>query len=126
MAAYHRLSRTPHNTPEDPQRLNDTFASAHAEFHEELVSACSSPWLHRTRNTLFAQSARYVALSVPLARRDRDRNQEHRELMQAAIDRDAERAVQLMSTHLNLTTQLLIEALEGQADLEIAFCAGVK
>jgi DNA-binding GntR family transcriptional regulator len=111
VAAYHQLSRTPHNAPDDPMRLNDDFAAAHAEFHQALVSACQSPWLHRLRHILFAQSARYVALSVPLARRDRDRNQEHRQLMDAVIGRDAERAIELMTGHLNLTTRILLEAL---------------
>jgi DNA-binding GntR family transcriptional regulator len=126
VAAFHRLSRTPHNTPDDPKRLNDAFASAHADFHQQLVSACVSPWLHRTRDTLFAQSARYVALSVPLARRDRDRNQEHRELMEAAITRNTELAVQLMTAHLNLTTQILIEALAAQANTEAVDVATAK
>jgi DNA-binding GntR family transcriptional regulator len=116
VAAFHRLSRTPHNSPEDANRLNDEFASAHAAFHQELVSACTSPWLHRMRNTLFAQSARYIALSVPLARRDRNRNQEHRELMDAVISRNADRAVELMAAHLNLTTQILLDALDAPAN----------
>jgi DNA-binding GntR family transcriptional regulator len=113
VAAYHRLSRTPHNAPDDPKRLNDDFAAAHSEFHQALVSACTSAWLHRIRHILFAQSARYVALSVPLARRDRDRNQEHRDLMDAVIARDAERATELMTAHLKLTTAILLEALAG-------------
>jgi DNA-binding GntR family transcriptional regulator len=118
VAAYHSLSRTPHNAPDDPMRLNDAFASAHAAFHEELVSACISPWLHRVRGILFAQSARYIALSVPLARQGRDRNLEHRELMNAAISRDGDRAVLLMTAHLTLTTQILLEALAAPATSE--------
>jgi DNA-binding GntR family transcriptional regulator len=121
VAAYHRLSRTPHNADDDPQRLNDAFAAAHSEFHEALVSACTSTWLHRIRQILFAQSARYVALSVPLARRERNRNQEHRDLMEAAIERNADRAVELMTAHLNLTTQILLEALEASSNAE-ALC----
>lgn len=118
VAAYHQLSRTPHNAADDPKRLNDAFAAAHSEFHEALVSACSSGWLHRIRHILFAQSARYVALSVPLARRVRNRNQEHRELMEAAIERDADRAVGLMTAHLHLTTRILLEALEASSNAE--------
>jgi len=118
VAAFHRLSRTPHYAPDDPQRLNDAFASAHAAFHQELVSACTSPWLHRMRDTLFAQSARYIALSVPLARRDRDRNQEHRDLMDTVISRNGDRAVELMAAHLNLTTQILLDALDAPANSE--------
>jgi DNA-binding GntR family transcriptional regulator len=126
VAAFHRLSRTPHNAPDDPQRLNDSFASAHAAFHQELVSACTSPWLHRMRETLFAQSARYIALSVPLARQDRDRNQEHRELMDAVISRDADRAAELMTAHLNLTTQILIDALAAPANSDALYASGMN
>jgi DNA-binding GntR family transcriptional regulator len=118
VGAFHRLSQTPHNAPDDPKRLNDAFASAHATFHQELVSACTSPWLHRVRDTLFAQSARYIALSVPLARQGRDRNREHRELMDAVISRNADRAVELMTAHLNLTTQILLDALAAPAESE--------
>jgi DNA-binding GntR family transcriptional regulator len=121
VAAHHRLSRTPHNAPDDPKRLNDEFASAHAEFHQELVSACSSSWLHRMRDILFAQSARYIALSVPLARQDRDRNQEHRELMEAVISRNADRAVELMTAHLNLTTRILLDALAAPANSDVLY-----
>jgi len=124
VAAFHRLSRTPHNAPDDSRRLNDDFADAHADFHRELVSACASPWLHRTRDTLFAQSARYIALSVPLERRDRDRNQEHRDLMEAVIARDADRAVGLMAAHLNLTTQILLDALAAQSNADPVKQAG--
>jgi len=126
VAAYHRLSRTPHNTPDDPQRLNEAFASAHAEFHEELVSACTSSWLLRIREILFAQSARYVALSVPLARQDRDRNQEHRDLMDAVIARNGDRAVELMKAHLNLTTRILLDALAAPANSEVLYVSRMK
>jgi len=121
VAAYHRLSRTPHNAPDDPKRLNDEFASAHAEFHQELVSACTSAWLHRLRGILFAQAARYIALSVPLARQDRDRNQEHRDLMDAVIGRNADLAVKLMTAHLNLTTRILLDALAAPANREVHY-----
>jgi DNA-binding GntR family transcriptional regulator len=125
VAAYHRLSRTPPYAADDPKRLNEAFASAHSEFHQELVSACTSPWLHRVRNILFAQAARYVALSVPLARKERDRNKEHSDLMDAVIARKADLAVALMSDHLKLTSQIILDALGGSAnDDALAFNRG--
>jgi DNA-binding GntR family transcriptional regulator len=75
---------------------------------------------------LFAQSARYIALSVPLARRDRDRNQEHRELMDAVISRNADRAVELMTNHLQLTTQILLDALAVPANSEAVYASRVN
>jgi DNA-binding GntR family transcriptional regulator len=123
VASYHRLSRTPPHAPDDPKRMNDAFATAHAAFHQELVSACTSPWLHRMRGILFAQAARYVALSVPLARRDRDRNEEHAKLMQAVIGRNGDRAAELMAVHLDLTTQILLDALAAPANSTVQYVA---
>jgi DNA-binding GntR family transcriptional regulator len=92
--------------------LSDEFSKVHANFHEELVSACDSPWLRRLRGMLFAQSERYRGLSVPLARFDRDRNREHRELMEAVLARDADRAIASMRAHVETTTRILLDALE--------------
>jgi DNA-binding GntR family transcriptional regulator len=112
VAAYHQLSRTPYQAPNDPQRLSDEFSRVHASFHEELVSACDSPWLRRLRAMLFAQSERYRGLSVPLARFDRDRDREHRELMEAVLARDPDRAIASMRAHVDTTTRILLDALE--------------
>ncbi len=109
VAAFHALSRTPEREPGDPARMNEAWSAAHAAYHSALVGACDSPWLLRIRDTLYAQSERYRRLSVPLAELARDLNREHRDLMQAALARDAGRATALMAQHLDLTTQALLE-----------------
>ena len=109
VAAFHRLSRTPERAPEDPQRMNEAWSAAHAAYHEALVGACDSPWLLRLRALLYAQSERYRRLSVPLAKVARDLNQEHQDIMEAALARDAERARTLMTQHIELTTRVLLE-----------------
>ncbi len=109
VAAFHRLSRTPEREPQDPQRMNEAWSTAHATYHEALVAACDSPWLLRLRGILYAQSERYRRLSVPLAEIARDLNREHQEIMEAALARDAGRARALMTEHLELTTRVLLE-----------------
>jgi len=109
MGAFHRLSRTPERAPEDPKRLNDVWSLAHGVFHEALVAACDSPCLLRVRANLYAQSERYRRLSIPLAEVDRDLNQEHQEIMEAVLNRDAARARSLMKQHLEVTTRVLLE-----------------
>jgi DNA-binding GntR family transcriptional regulator len=111
VAAYHLLSSTPYQAPDDPQRLSDEYSRVHADFHEELVSACDSPWLCKLRTMLFAQSARYRGLSVPLARVVRDRNREHLELMEAVLAREPERAIASMKQHVELTSRTLLDAM---------------
>ncbi len=109
VAAFHGLSRTPEREPGDPARMNEAWSAAHAAYHRALAGACDSPWLLRIRETLYAQSERYRRLSVPLAGFGRDLNREHQDLMQAALARNAERATVLMTQHLELTTQALLE-----------------
>src|SRR6185437_3541989 len=111
VAAAHRLNRTDYRATNDPGRLSDTWSEAHRAFHEALVAGCDCQTLLRVRRQLYAQSERYRRLSVPLARTDRDLNREHRELMQATLDRQADRAVTLMTAHLSETTRVLLQAM---------------
>ena len=111
VAALHRLSRTAEREPGDPQRMSEAWSAAHAAFHQALVGACDSPWLLRLREMLYSQSERYRRLSVPLAEVARDLGGEHRDMVDAALDRDAGRARALMAQHLELTTRMLL----GQA-----------
>ncbi len=109
VSAEHRLSKTPTRDPEDPARLNEDYAEAHAAFHHALVAACDSPWLLRMRDWLYAQSERYRYLTVMLSDGERDLVREHAELVSATLAHDADRAVRLLSDHLMATARLLID-----------------
>ena len=110
VAAFHRLSRTPERVASDPLRSADDWAEAHAAFHTALVEGADSPWLLRLHGQLYAQSERYRRLSIPLSREERDVDREHREIMEAALRRDADRAVKLLARHIGVTTDILLEA----------------
>ena len=107
VAAMHRLTKTPERVPGDVLRLSDEWSAAHRDFHRALVAGCTSDWLLRLREMLYAQSERYRRLSVPAESKRRDLDAEHRALMEAALDRDANRATRLITEHLNLTTEVL-------------------
>ncbi len=109
VAALHRLSRTPERAAGDADRLSEEWVAAHADYHVALVAACDSPWLLKLREMLYDQSERYRRLSIPLAEAARDIGGEHRELTDAALDRDAERAGAMMARHLETTTRLILE-----------------
>ena len=110
VAAFHRLSRTPERAPSDPVRSNDEWAAAHAAFHLALVEGCGSPWLLRLHSQLYDQSERYRRLSVSLARQTRRIGDEHQAIMDAALGRDAEKAVALVTAHMTETTNILLTA----------------
>jgi len=110
VAAFHRLSRTPERALRDPMRADDEWAEAHAGFHTALVEGGDSPWLLRMHAQLYAQSERYRRLSIPLGLFDRDVGGEHQAIMVAALERNAEHAVTLMTRHIGATTEILLEA----------------
>jgi DNA-binding GntR family transcriptional regulator len=112
VAAGHRLNRTDYHAAEDPKLLSDAWNEAHRAFHESLVAGCDNHTLLQVRRQLYAQSERYRRLSVPLAPDDRDLSWEHREIMEAALARDADRATELMGKHLSLTAQIVLQALQ--------------
>jgi DNA-binding GntR family transcriptional regulator len=109
VAALHLLSQTPERVEGDPDRLNEAWVRAHAEYHRALVAACESPWLLKLREQLYAQTERYRRLSVPLAHTPRDLGTEHRDIAAAMLARDADQAVALMTQHLSITMQVFAD-----------------
>jgi GntR family transcriptional regulator, carbon starvation induced regulator len=107
VAAYHALSRrrTDRNGTLDPE-----WESRHHAFHFALVSGCGSEWLLRFRSILYDQWDRYRRLSIKYAKQDRDFVREHRDLMTAALERDAEAAAFLLNRHITMSTRMLLEA----------------
>lgn len=111
--AHYRLSRLPLHAP-DGSGLSAEWEQAHSAFHSALISGSDSKSLIAIAELLRDQTARYRYLSVlrttASAPKGRARNvaDEHRKLLEAALARDAETAVQLLAQHLRQTTQLVL------------------
>jgi len=109
LSSFHRLSRTP-----APVTIANhaAWALAHRQFHESLVAQCGSPWLLRLCAMLYDKSERYRNLAERSTRpEERDTAGEHRALMEAiAMERDADKAVALMSAHFLATTEVILHA----------------
>ena len=110
IAALHRLSRTPVQADGDVKRYSEAFGAAHTMFHEALVGACDSRWLLHVRQLLSTQQERYRWLSRPLAKTERDLDKEHSAIARAALDRDADATVALMTEHLQKTAGIILDA----------------
>ena len=118
LAAYHKVSRLSPRTDATPHSLNEAYAAAHSEYHDALVSACDNPVLLRVREQLYAQSERYQHLSMQLVGYDRDTNQEHLELVEAAIRRDEAHAATLLRAHVEEILDMLVGSLERYQALQ--------
>ncbi|RAI38609.1 GntR family transcriptional regulator, partial [Rhodoplanes roseus] len=113
IVAYHRLSRLPRWADEAEGIANPEWEVAHRVFHRVLIDACGSRWLVGYCEQLFdvADRYRHMARKAALARvRD-----EHRQIMEAAVARDAERAVELLNGHFRRTAELCKAELQRRA-----------
>ncbi|QKV20158.1 GntR family transcriptional regulator [Oricola thermophila] len=105
VAAHHRLSLI-ENLPW-PERMerHAEWLQRHREFHESLVSACQGYWLFRLRSMMFDQLDRYRFLSKMTPEGlGKQKSKEHRLIMQATLDRDAAKAMELIEHHIRDTT----------------------
>jgi len=85
----------------------------HRNFHFALYSKCGSPWLLRFVSMLWENSDRYQRLSRAGRGSPTQRLEEHRGIMHAALDGDAEEAAQRMEDHLRLTYRTVRGLVEG-------------
>lgn len=112
LVACHRLARTPRYLG-DRQAPNPDWNAVHKEFHQSLISACRSAWLIDNCAQLFDTAERYRSLARLAGVSRSDPRDEHQEIMQAAIDRKADVAIELMNAHLNKTATLVRAVVGG-------------
>ena len=108
IAAFHQLSRTPPLEPGAQRRFDRRFVALHHSFFDDLVSSCDSLWLSRVRQMLQVQELRYHGRSPPPMPGERDLIGELRDVMDAAIGRDADRACELLARHMHRSAEVLI------------------
>ena len=89
----------------------EEWERANAAFHTAIVAACGSKWLLHVRSLLHDQCERYRRASVDLKRHERDLAEEHRQIAAAVLERDADRASDLVAAHFERTTRFLVQVL---------------
>ncbi|MGO1183763.1 MAG: GntR family transcriptional regulator [Micrococcaceae bacterium] len=109
-AAHHMLERTPRFAEESGGVLNPEWVEAHDEFHKKMLSACQLPVLINLASVLADENSlhrRWSAHSDKSA--SRDMNQEHREILQAVLDRNAPLAGRLLREHYTKSMDYIVE-----------------
>jgi len=107
LASAHRLRKT--SMVADDGALSPEWVERHAAFHAALVGACGSQRLLDLHNQLYEQSERYRGLTMHVDS-SRPVEDEHQGLVDAALDRDADRLVALAVAHFRQTTSLIVGA----------------
>ena len=106
--AYHWLTRAAQSEDESTKATGPEWEEHHREFHLALISACNSSILIDFCAQLNKQSFRYRNLAEVVEYRDRHELDEHGELQEAALSRDADRAVELLKKHYTVTSEILL------------------
>lgn len=108
--AFHWLAHAARNGGELSKTTSPEWEEHHREFHQALISACNSKILMDFCAELSQRSFRYRNLAEVVEYRDSHELDEHEELQQAVLDRDADRAVELLHKHYLITSEILVES----------------
>lgn len=104
--AFHRLSKITPN--EDGSWDSPEQENKHREFHQALLSACSSNILLGYCAELHEQTLRYRKLAAVVKYREGAEGSEHKAIRDAVLDRDADKAVELLKAHFQMTADIVI------------------
>jgi DNA-binding GntR family transcriptional regulator len=131
VTAHYRLSRCRIAVENATESEIDEWDEKHTTFHAALISAARSNWLSRFQATISDQLRRhhrFLSLAPTLraaegmiegyeeavaALRNAMAIEHHTELMEAALDRDVERARMLMVDHIGFTVNVYAESEDG-------------
>ena len=108
---YHRLSRVERVRSEPDFLPSVEWEMFHRQFHMELIANCSSPTLLRFCEQLYDLNIRYRYIAMPKSYPNCRLGDEHRAIMDAAISRDADKAVALLLEHYQVSRTFLEERL---------------
>lgn len=106
---HHILAKTERRSPEDPLHLRQEWSIMHRDFHAALVSGCKVPLLLDLSRTLFDSTELYRRWAAPTpASLKRNVPHEHALIMEAALDRDAAKATELLTAHYNQSLEVML------------------
>jgi len=98
VAAHHKLSVSERRRLSGDMSGTETWKRYDMEFHRALISACGSVELMQTHEVVFEKYLRYLMVSFTF--RGEVAAEEHRVLRDAALERDADRAIEVLATHV--------------------------
>lgn len=99
VAAHHRLSRFEDQIIAGDRSNAEVWKNYDRAFHRALVSACGSETLLQTHARMFDQYLRYQIVAVIF--RGIVAADEHRQLLQSALERNHLKAISILSIHIN-------------------------
>jgi DNA-binding GntR family transcriptional regulator len=107
LAAHHRLERTP--VTRDDGTVSEDWSARHRDFHQALLTGCGNRRLESVASSLRDSAELYRRWYWVLTDdHQRDLAAEHRQLKELALARDADRAIGVLTGHIDRAPSLLI------------------
>jgi DNA-binding GntR family transcriptional regulator len=107
LAAHHRLERTP--VSRDDGTVSEDWSVRHRDFHQALLAGCRNRRLESVASSLRDSAELYRRWYwVLTGDHQRDLAAEHRQLKDLALARDADRAIEVLTGHIDRAPSLLI------------------
>lgn len=111
VAAYYRLEKVESRLSEGPMMLDEEWGALHRDFHMALLAAaCPSERQRNWSISLFDQAERYRRYSARHRETPRHKSDEHKNIMNVVLLRDAQTACALLKEHI-LGTQRSVETM---------------
>lgn len=107
---WHQLQNTPMFLDKENGVVNPRWTDLHCAFHDSLIAACDSQWWLKLRDQMFLHVERYRRMLLPFAKVPRDTDAEHAAIADAVLARDTSGACKLLTKHLQLTADMLLES----------------
>lgn len=107
MGALHRVNRTERD-PEDPDS-RAAWEAANNAFHRTLIERCDMPLLLKIHGSLIAMNDRYRNIYYKAVTVQRDVVDEHSAIAEAAVDRRADEAADMLTRHIERSVEILME-----------------
>jgi DNA-binding GntR family transcriptional regulator len=107
LAAHHRLERTP--VTRDDGTVSEDWSVQHRDFHVALLTGCGNRRLEVVANSLRDSAELYRRWYWVLTDdHQRDLAREHQQLKELTLARDADRAIKVLTEHIDRAPSLLI------------------
>lgn len=110
--AFHRLSKTPRSADQQAYAINPEWEALHRAFHLALIGACGSRWMLAYCEQLNDLADRYRQLAIRVAYPRRNELDEHQTIMNAAVARDADTAVEALMDHFRRTAGIIRDSVD--------------
>lgn len=103
LIAFHHLTRAEERLAANPGAGVSEWEERNRQFHQALIGGSPSHWIRHFLGILFRQSERYRRLNIATSEVPRNVHAEHKDIFEAALARNEERAVELLTDHIYTT-----------------------